>query len=148
MASQPIGYSKPTSKAYARMKYVLFQSADIGKWFVLGFAAWLSQLFEWKSSVLDLIDWRPVMWWARQNVEWAIIIGSVLGLVGLVVGLALLWVRSRAKFIFLDNLVHNRAQVKAPWRQFRMQGNSLFIWDIAFLFIVFAGISGFGMALL
>ena len=39
---------------------------------------------------------------------------------------------SRAKFIFLDNVVHNRAQIVEPWHRLRDLGSSLFLWRLAF----------------
>ena len=37
--------------------------------------------------------------------------------------------------MFLDNVVHNRAKVALPWREYRAEGNSLFRWVICFHFI-------------
>ena len=39
--------------------------------------------------------------------------------------------------MFLDNVVHDRAEILKPWREFRKQGNSLFLWRLAFGFICF-----------
>ena len=44
-----------------------------------------------------------------------------------------MWVSSRAKFIFLDNVVHNRAQIVEPWTRLRELGNSLFLWRVGFV---------------
>ena len=61
-----------------------------------------------------------------------------------------LWAGSRGKFLFLDNVVHNRALVKQPWREFREQGNSLFLWRLVFHFffgilvIGILGVAGYG----
>ena len=33
--------------------------------------------------------------------------------------------------MYLDNVVHDRAQVIAPWREYRAEGNSLFLWSLA-----------------
>jgi len=49
----------------------------------------------------------------------------------------LTWLSSRGKFIFLDNVVHNRAQVVKPWYEFSKQGNSLFLWRCCFGLICF-----------
>jgi hypothetical protein len=37
----------------------------------------------------------------------------------------------------VDNLVHARSQVKAPWAEFRAQGDSLFLWQVVYSLIVF-----------
>ena len=40
--------------------------------------------------------------------------------------------------MFLDNVVHDRAEVVKPWREYRMHGNSLFLWRLCFTLICFA----------
>lgn len=54
----------------------------------------------------------------------------------ILIGLWLLfiWINSRAQFMFIDNLATNRAQVVAPWHEFRPQGNSLFGFQLVILF--------------
>jgi hypothetical protein len=44
-----------------------------------------------------------------------------------------LWLSSRAKVIYLDNVVHNRAQIVEPWHRLRDLGNSLFLWRLGFI---------------
>jgi hypothetical protein len=63
----------------------------------------------------------------------------MLGLaVVIVVGIILTWLSSRGKFMFLDNVVHERAKVVQPWHQFRREGNSLFLWRFVFGLICLA----------
>ena len=50
MATEPIAYVQPTSRAFDGMKRILFQPFDIGKWFVIGFTAWLAGLLDHTSS--------------------------------------------------------------------------------------------------
>ena len=63
---------------------------------------------------------------------------ALLVLVGLtlllILVIALLWVSSRAKFVFLDDVVHGRARIVEPWGRFRREGNSLFLFSLAFFF--------------
>jgi hypothetical protein len=40
--------------------------------------------------------------------------------------------------MFLDNVVHDRAEIAKPWKQYSKEGNSLFVWRFCFGFIVFA----------
>lgn len=47
--------------------------------------------------------------------------------------LLVLWLSSRAKFIYLDNVIHNRAQIVEPWHRLRDLGNSLFLWRLGFV---------------
>jgi hypothetical protein len=60
------------------------------------------------------------------------------------VWVVLLWLSSRGSFMFLDNVVHNRAEVKEPWRRFKALGDSLFLWRFVFsliCFLVFGGLA-------
>ena len=41
-----ISVAEPVSPALERVKRILFQPFDLGKWFVIGFCAWLAQLGE------------------------------------------------------------------------------------------------------
>lgn len=139
-----IGYAEPLNRAWARMKVILFEPFDLVKWIVIGFTAWLAQFLDGGSgggsSSWDL-DKRGPAEIARdfgRNVDyylnelvWA---PFVLFLVFLVIAFVvlMLWISSRAKFMFLDNVVHNRAHVVEPWRRLRREGNSLFLWRVAF----------------
>jgi hypothetical protein len=38
--------------------------------------------------------------------------------------------------MFLDNVLHDRKLVKAPWEEFKTQGDSLFLWRVVYLFVV------------
>ncbi|RKZ19511.1 hypothetical protein DRQ50_01935 [bacterium] len=144
-----LSYSRALGGAWQRMKRLLFNPWDAGRWFVLGFTAWLADflssagggngalkwLFNDDNDRLNLSDWsyeagdtiREIMAQA-----WLVGLVAVLVLVGVVVGLALLWVGSRGQFMFLDNLVHRRTEVTAPWHRYGPQGDSLFLWQIVF----------------
>lgn len=45
--------------------------------------------------------------------------------------------------MFVDNIVHDRALVAQPWREYSAEGNSLFIWRLFFGLFSFAIIIGF-----
>lgn len=175
MTQSPIRLSVPTANAWARMKRILFQPFDAGKWFVLGFTAWLATLFEGGGSSgggggggsdsedpdsgtatsessgadeggtgvskedFDLEEVKEgvsegiqsAIQWLQENPVIAILIGGLILLVFLFL-IALFWVRCRGKFMFLDNVVHNRALIAYPWKEFSREGNSLFRWSIGF----------------
>ena len=138
-----INYIAPLSQAWSRMIKSLFKPFHINKWFALGFTAFLAGLLDWEgaSSHEDVTDhfdldrlinipnetWR----WLNDNPDWfALIISGVLALIALI--LVLTWLSSRGKFMFLDNVVHDRALVKKPWADFKTLANSLFLWRIGF----------------
>jgi len=52
------------------------------------------------------------------------------------------WLRARGSFMFIDCIVKNRAAIAEPWREFRKQGNSYFLFSLAitFVFVIFAAL--------
>ncbi len=150
-----IAYFDPLSRAWNRMTTALFKPFDIGKWFVVGFTAFLAGLMDWPEGgsndkgrgdtdfgeILDFPDLARQ--WLADNPGWFTLI--VMGLLLLIAFVVLLiWLSSRGKFMFLDNVVHDRAKVSQPWREYKMHGNSLFVWRLCFgivclaIFAIFA----------
>jgi hypothetical protein len=141
-----IAFFEPLSRAWERMKHILWQPFDLAKWLVLGFSAWLAGLADgaggggWKY-VLDDDDLH-----GRYNLHsggdafrdvgealiWLPVIFVVIMAIAAIL-LLVLWLSSRAKFIFLDNVIHNRAQIVEPWHRLRDLGNSLFLWRLGFV---------------
>ncbi|MEM1441145.1 MAG: hypothetical protein AAGF67_02305 [Verrucomicrobiota bacterium] len=145
-----VDYVAPTKRAFEGMKNILFRPFDIQKWFILGFSAWLACLGEGggssggngssdfssddslggDDSVGDLVAEGAN--WLEENIALVTIIGAiVLGLI-LVIGAVVLWLQSRGKFMFFDNVVHNRTRISEPWKEFREVANSLFWWKLVF----------------
>lgn len=148
-----IRYFDPLSRAWERMKKALFRPFDLKKWFVVGFTAFLSALTDchgggkgssqWKepSDIHSLMTFPDrAREWITENPGWTalILVGIVLVTVIVIV---FTWLSSRGKFMFLDNVVHDRALVAAPWHEYRAEGNSLFFWRVVF------GLAAFGVAL-
>lgn len=146
-----ISFANPVDSAWCSTKKILFKPFDIGKWFALGFSAWLATLleggganFNFNSGGGDGVPggFQQVATGARDAwVAWQGVIiasASVLVLLGIACGIALIWVRSRGKFMFLDNLVKNTSDVKRPWREFSQHGDSLFKWTLVYSIIMFA----------
>lgn len=165
MSESRIEIMRPTSRAMGRMTSILFRPFDFGKWFVLGFTAWLAFLTEGGSSssgggggdeegLSSEEDLREVLnegqTYVRENLDWILPLGIGLVVFLVVLYLVALWVGSRGKFLFLDNVVHNRALVRQPWGEFREQGNSLFLWRLVFHFLFgivvlsLVGVAGYG----
>jgi hypothetical protein len=134
------------------MKKALFQPFDIGKWFTVGFTSFLAMLvggfgnpggganysqrntlenFDWE----EIAEWPTTAWyWLMNHPFWFTLI--LFGIVFLfVVIIVLTWISSRGKFMFIDNVVHDRAEVRQPWNEYVKEGNSLFIWRLVFGFI-------------
>lgn len=141
-----IAYMEPLTRAWERMKLILWRPFDLAKWFVLGFSVWLAGLADgaggggWKW-VADSDDFPgrhnlhgtgDAFREAGQALVWLPLIFVIIMAVAAIL-LAIVWVSSRAKFIFLDNIVHNRAQIVEPWTRLRELGNSLFLWRVGFV---------------
>jgi hypothetical protein len=145
-----IAYLAPLGRAWERMKKDLFRPFDPGKWIVVGFTAFLAGLassgfprFSGTKSTgpggsinsRQLFDFPELaIQWMRDNPGWFIIILVCLLLL-IALGIFLTWVSSRGMFMFLDNVVNNRAKVTGPWRRYKALGNSLFFWRICFSLI-------------
>jgi len=121
------------------MKAMLFRPFDFAKWLTIAFAAFISGNFgsgggnfrglsrlgkgDWRYSATshgDMPDFTP----------W--IIAAVIGVViiALVLGVVLMWVSSRGRFIFTDCVVKNRGAIGEPWREYRREGNSFFLFSL------------------
>lgn len=143
---------KPFGAAFELTKKILFQPFDLKKWCVIGFAAFLANLSGGWSFNYNLNWTRDARWpyWSgtddlatalHQIPLWAMVL-SAIAVVLLVVGIfmTLAWLSARGRFIFTDCIVRNRGAIAAPWREFRKEGNSLFLFSllIAFVFLAVA----------
>ncbi len=153
---------KPFGEAFELMKKILFQPFDFKKWLVVGFAAFLASLSGgFTSSFNPLSRWSTREdnkaiaesfhdVWSEGHMEWWVIALIAVGaLIIVAVVLVLAWVSARGRFIFTDCVVRNRAAIVAPWKEFRVEANSFFMFSVlAFLtLITFAVIGTLGLAL-
>lgn len=149
----------PVAVAVARTRELLFRPFDLSKWIYLGFGSWLVSLSENGGGLQlpvnflggsrrgdpgklmeDLLRDLAGFKWE----SWAPLIVGTLA-TAVVLGLALTWLSSRGRFMFLDNVVRNRMAVQQPWRTYRRDAFSFFLWRVTALLcfsIVF--LAGFG----
>jgi hypothetical protein len=141
---------KPFYEAFELTKVILFRPFDLYKWCVIGFAAFLSNLSggglnfnynfrNWRGSASSYSPisqplWNDLSFWILP-----FLIAAVL--LGLAIVLAFLWVGSRGRFIFTDCIVRNRAAIAEPWREFRREGDSMFLFSL----VVIAVLLGFAV---
>jgi hypothetical protein len=152
VAQGEIEFIRPLSAAFERTKTALFRPFRIEAWFVVGFSAWLAWLGQhgsygsggnWDAGELKGVPSPQLLLreWLRgiRNFfdHWAVILG-VVTLVGmaLVVIVVFVWLSSRAKFVFLDNVVKGHSNFLEPWSRFSAAGWSLFWWRLVFAAIV------------
>ncbi|MFZ0828153.1 MAG: hypothetical protein WAO02_12080 [Verrucomicrobiia bacterium] len=141
LTRREINVVEPLSLAFDRMKLMLFQPFDLGRWFIIGFCAWLAQLGETGSGFGGNSNWgnhsgasganiRHNLDQARDyllnNLDWLVPLAAFLVVLVLGLGLLLLWLNSRGKFMFLHCVALNRAEATVPWNQFGPEANSLF----------------------
>lgn len=149
-----INLLSPFSPASEKTGRQLFREFSFGKWFSLGFSGWLASFvgtatgfsfnyqepdkFNFSVGDASFLEWGLPVWIA-------IVIGVavVIWLFTMLFG----WIGCRGQFMFLDNVLHNRSDVTAPWKNFRQKGNSLFLvyaslWGVIFVlgigFLIFA----------
>jgi hypothetical protein len=142
-----INFTRAFDLAWERMIVILFRPFDLGKWFTIGFSAFLAGLLSggngfngtsynnnlskghWSASYNSNLNQL------NSNVSQAVtsmetgftLVAFIVGFV-LVVALVLLifWLGSRGQFLLLDNVVRNRGAISWPWQVYARAGNSLF----------------------
>ena len=130
-----VSVTYPITPAIDRVKCMLFDPFELGKWFVIGFCAWLAELG--RGGIGGGIhnsfrggDFRHAFDHARDfvvsNWAWVLPLGIFVALVVLTVWVLIVWLSSRGRFMFLHCVALNRAEVSVPWNKFVRQGNSLF----------------------
>ena len=140
-----INVVEPVSPALEHVKDMLFRPFDLGRWFVIGFCAWLAQLGETGSGFggnynfgnhrqQNGTDFRHALDQARDyllnNLDWIIPLAVVIVVFCLGLWTLCLWLNSRGKFMFLHCVALNQAEVSKPWDQFVHEGNSLFLFRL------------------
>src|SRR5947208_12306153 len=142
----------PFSAALDLTKLILFQPFDLGKWCVIGFAAFLAHLaggggsggfnprgfannkwnWNYRSTTNDVFQSTNM-----PDMTGCVVVGiAVAVLIAIVFVVACLWVGSRGKFIFTDCIVRNRGAIVEPWHEFRREGNSYFVYALIVFFSV------------
>jgi hypothetical protein len=146
-----ISFVEPLSRAWERMRRMLFAPFELGRWLVLGFSAWLAGLAsgdlgsKLAGNASDSIDEHELVPFKvgelkdliTDHLVWLPLV-LIAVLVAVAILIALLWVSSRGKLVFLDNVVHERSAIVEPWRRFSRLGNSLFWWRLGLVVIVLA----------
>lgn len=116
---------------------MLFRPFRIELWLVLGFAAFLSNLghggggLSWTGrfnrELGDEIGPNLHDFLHRPWLPWIAVVGVV---ALLILGVVLSWVGARGRFVFLDDVLHDRAVIVEPWKRYARLGNSLFVLQL------------------
>jgi hypothetical protein len=143
----------PLDPAFERVKIILFKPFDLGKWFVIGFCAWLAYLGSGGGggggggrgdgrAHWDINDVRHQIGEAKgfflENMFWIIPVAIIVMLVILCLWILFTWLSSKGRFMFLHCVAENKAEVKVPWAKFREHTGSLFLFRIVVGLVAFA----------
>ena len=120
-----ISVTEPVSKAFNRTSLICFKPFDIGKWFGLGFCAWLAFFGEGGGASFNVNTGssrtggipQPVqdaLNWMQANMALTVLIIFGVFLFFFLLGQIFIWLQSRGTFMFLDGIVHNRGLIVQP----------------------------------
>ncbi len=142
-----ISVTGPVSPALERVKTMLFKPFDLGKWFTIGFCAWLAFLGESggggggfnnafnnnnssnnSGPAGDSLrhGYHQARDYVLNNLDWIIPAAAAAVILLLALWLVILWLSSRGKFMFLHCVALDKAEVGEPWNKFGREANSLF----------------------
>lgn len=138
---QTVSVIAPVGRALESTRQILFAPFDLVKWLGLGFTAWLASLtsggfntgfnFNFPSTSPHISATAQAAWnWVQAHLIFVITLAVIGGLFFLAVMFVIMWLSSRGKFMFLDNVVTNRGEIRDSWHQYRSQGNSYFLFSI------------------
>ncbi|MBN1391492.1 MAG: hypothetical protein JW947_01665 [Sedimentisphaerales bacterium] len=145
--SNHISVIDPIDPAIQRVKQILFRPFDLGRWFIIGFCAWLAYLGagggggggggNWnasrgpdvhKAEIAENVNAVKEYFW--DNLLWIVPTGVIIIAAVICLGLLIAWLSSRGKFMFLHCVAGNKSEVVVPWHKFRAYGNSLFLFRV------------------
>jgi len=155
-----ISVVEPVGRAWDRTRQMLFAPFDIIKWFILGFTAWLAYLGEegggfnptglfnmGSSSGSRSGSGEPgpsvdqmfaqAMEWLQTYLVLILVLMIVVCLLAFVIYVVWLWLTSRGKFMFLDNVARNQAAVIEPWRRYKAAANNLMWFKMTYQLVWF-----------
>lgn len=148
---------EPLTPAIERVKTILFRPFDLGKWFVIGFCAWLAELgkpkgggngggggggdggpqfsFRGRPDLEEIVEQakdgiETVRIFIEENMHWILPVAIVGAVVVIILWLLIMWLSSRGRFMFLHCVVENKGEVAIPWNKFSRHANSLFVFRI------------------
>jgi hypothetical protein len=156
----------PVEQAIQKVKTLLFQPFKIERWFIIGFCAFLAYLGSTGGGGgghvgggeprhgSGMHQFHEAKGYVLANLVWIIPVVCVVAMAAILIWLVLAWLSSRGQFMFLHCVARDKAEVKAPWKEFRPQGNSLFLFRIVlgliclFTVAIYVGLATLGVLFL
>lgn len=136
----------PFGEAFELTSKVLFKPFNFGKYLTIAFAAFLATFFSGLNfnTFHQNSRYRNWNWKTQTSLEGMsvhemspLIIGVIIFAVlfGLALIVLFVWLKSRGRFIFTDCIVRNRGAIVVPWKEYRQEGNSYFLFQMAITFV-------------
>jgi len=139
----------PISPAIERARTILFRPFDLGKWFVIGFSAWLADLgaggggngggggggggrgFRREDIPTQIREgFETAKDYVMANLHWIVPLAVVILTIGIAIALLIIWLSSRGRFSFLYCVAQNKGEFWYPWRRHRNHADSLFAFRV------------------
>ncbi len=154
-SARPIEIFAPFGEAYELTKKILFRPFDFAKWLAIGLGAWLATFFgasfhyqsnktNWHSRYFNFNGQHSL----HDFPPWVIPVVLLGSLVALALVALFLWLNARGRFMFTDCIVRNRGAVVEPWREYRMEANSFFVFQLVIAFCALVSFGGLAAALM
>ena len=129
---------EPFGAAYELMKKILFQPFDLGKWCIIGFAAFMSgsigggfRIPFTSKQHWNLDSFIHTSGSSSDSFQcWVVPFIVTFWILIVAIAIVLMWVSARGRFIFTDCVVRNRAAIALPWNEYRREGNSFFLFSL------------------
>jgi len=151
MPANPISVIAPVGRAIGHTQVMLFRPFDAAKWFTIGFCAWLARLgragtgFNFNFNQQRQVSREQVREtmahvhdYVLNHLDWIVPVAAVFVLFFFVALVVFAWLSSRGAFMFLHCVARNRADVAGPWRRFRAEANSLFLFRLLLIILSLA----------
>jgi hypothetical protein len=156
-APSSLSVVEPVGKAFEWTLRVLFRPLDPGKWFTIGFCAWLAFFGEsgggfhvpgggghGRHGGGDLrAQWDEFHRFLMANLYWIIPVVAAVMILSIALMVLFIWLSSRGKFMFLHCVAQDKAEVSWPWNHYGGSGNSLFRFRLVVALLTFVVILPF-----
>jgi hypothetical protein len=150
-----ISVTDPIQRSIDWTRKVLFSPFDLGKWCAMGFTAFPASLlsgpgFNYQSrnpfsGFKSPRVHRPPLAGLEEARVWVlahVALVAVIGVLALAFVLLVQWLGARGQFMFLDNVVNDRAKVLEPWQRYREHGNRVFLFLLVLNLATLAVVAG------
>ncbi len=137
LPAQNVSVTLPVNQAVEHAGRMLFRPFQFEKWLAVGFCAWLAHLGQQgfrgtysgggRHGNIDTQAWfQRAHSYVLNNLSWLVPLAITVVVLGLALWVFIIWVSSRGKFMFLNCVARDTAEVVAPWHHFAREASSLF----------------------